>query len=67
MKHFTQYLLLICSCIGLFTACNDDDDHKIDDPIIGTWDLKELQQTSLLTTGALFMNWEAPEGTSLKI
>ncbi len=67
MKHFTQYLLLICSCIGLFTACNDNDDHKIDDPIIGTWDLKELQQTSLLTTRTLFMNWEAPEGTSLKI
>ena len=53
--------------MSLFTACSDDDDDKIKDPVIGTWKVPavELDENNSVIGGSVFMTWEAPEDTYL--
>lgn len=65
-KEFVFLFALICS-MSLFTACSDDDDDKIKDPVIGTWKVPavELDENNSVIGGSVFMTWEAPEDTYL--
>lgn len=65
-KNLFFLFALICS-MSLFTACSDDDDDKIKDPVIGTWKVPavELDENNSVIGGSVFMTWEAPEDTSL--
>lgn len=63
-KNLFFLFALICS-MSLFTACSDDDDDKIKDPVIGTWKVPavELDENNSVIGGSVFMTWEAPEDT----
>lgn len=65
-KNLFFLFALICS-MSLFTACSDDDDDKIKDPVIGTWKVPavELDENNSVIGGSVFMTWEAPEDTYL--
>ena len=65
-KNLFFLFALICS-MSLFTACSDDDDDKIKDPVIGTWKVTavELDENNSVIGGSVFMTWEAPEDTYL--
>lgn len=66
-KNLFFLFALICS-MSLFTACSDDDDDKIKDPVIGTWKVPavELDENNSVIGGCVFMTtWEAPEDTYL--
>lgn len=65
-KNLFFLFALICS-MSLFTACSDDDDDKIKDPVIGTWKVPavELDENNSVIGGSVFMTWEAPEDTCL--
>ena len=55
-KNLFFLFALICS-MSLFTACSDDDDDKIKDPVIGTWKVPavELDENNSVIGGSVFM------------
>lgn len=42
MKKNLFYLFALICSMSLFTACSDDDDDKIDSPVVGAWTLQPL-------------------------
>ena len=53
-KNLFFLFALICS-MSLFTACSDDDDDKIKDPVIGTWKVPavELDENNSVIGGSV--------------
>lgn len=66
-KNLFAYLFTMLCSVALFSSCSDDDSNGISGPMVGTWNVAEIEkdENDTFVSGPVQMTWETEKGTTI--